>query len=72
MVTYYTHKTNTHTNNIQVTEVASDVSGEVLLLLVLPTAAELMARKVAAANLAKQQAAAAEQRESVVYWYSIQ
>ena len=63
---------NTHTNNIQVTEVASDVSGEVLLLLVLPTAAELMARKVAAANLAQQQAAAAEQRESVVYWYSIQ
>jgi hypothetical protein len=50
---------NTRTTNMQVTEVGSEASGVSQLLLVMPTAAELLARKVAAANLAKQQVTAA-------------
>jgi hypothetical protein len=48
---------------MQVTEVASEASGVSQLLLVMPTTVELLARKVAAANLAKQQATAAAQME---------
>jgi len=51
---------------MQVTEVASEASGVSQLLLVMPTAAELLARKVAATNLAKQQATAAVQMEKSV------